>query len=784
MISTRLTTIDQGILSNTSIPAILKPLIERRTNNKRIFGKLEIIAPQIEDVAPATAAAPRNIIAGFLLDTSGSMQGRKIQHAINTIKQLAEILLSERDGKTIPTQPIHSWIYVITFNSDAELVIPFQEITADTLPNILTQLDQIRTTGCTNYERAFKKQTEVIRGIPRGIPRGYRPPTAVATFDKPVGGASTPTTDGGADATTDSLASARSYHLIRFFGTDGEITEGSRSTEILYKMMRDTDAAYLNDATTATTTTATTTTATTDAVGVLAPPTGLSSIAPPLGGGTPGGPFLTFEDYILGYGTDVDLNCLKTLASPYQRSEYLADRSHANRKRQYTDAYNCSSLITIVKPEDIGWQVGELLFKVIMRYGYKAQVSISAAATDATDATDQHSLSAVGGRTPPGLSNEVATLRSHRSAFAEQDPPLGGGTPPQLFEYQSHTWSNSTTLHSIIHGETKPLYIQYTPPPLTDDAASAVLVKVQYSNQFTGSTYTYEFEHTIIPSPTTDTDVSVPDLPTAVGGMIQIEIFKQFREIEASGAATGGRYDKDTIVREAYKTLRMLKSLERIESAPLIENLITDVKVIIGLTTIQNKKETDMILHARRICSAEQEIFNTGANISRKYVDGEEDYEEEAARVIKSFHDADAADAAAPDNNDDEEEEELVSDAIHSRIPTVIDTPYSQDPSAGYGGRHRHHRHRCEDGSELRTLCARIAMAKNNKEDFTTEQLYEQVRRYGIRAGYHQHQHHAAAANDDDQFSSTPMDNEYTQRRMGMMRQMSSQSPSHSQSHS
>lgn len=180
------------------------------------------------------------------------MQGRKIQHAINTIKQLAEILLSERDGKTIASQPIHSWIYVITFNSDAELVIPFQEITADTLPNILTQLDQIRTTGCTNYERAFKKQTEVTADI-RGIPRGIRPPTAVATLDKPVGGASTPTTDDDADA-TDSLASARSYHLIRFFGTDGEITEGSRSTEILYKMMRDTDTAYLNDTDTATTT--------------------------------------------------------------------------------------------------------------------------------------------------------------------------------------------------------------------------------------------------------------------------------------------------------------------------------------------------------------------------------------------------------------------------------------------------------------------------------------------------------------------------------------------------
>ena len=775
MLSTRLTTIDQGILSNTSIPAILRPLIERRTNNKRIFGKLEIIAPQFEDVAPATktatadatdataTTAPRRIIAGFLLDNSGSMQGRKIQHAINTIKQLAEILLSERDqGKTIASQPIHSWIYVITFNSDAELVIPFQEITADTLPNILTQLDQIRTTGCTNYERAFKKQTEVIRGI-------YCPPT------------------GG------------SYHLIRFFGTDGEITEGTRRTEILYKMMRDTDAAYLND--TATATAATAATASTDAVGGLAPPTGLSIEDPPLGGGTP----LTFEDYILGYGTDVDLNCLKTLASPYQRSEYMADRTHTT-----TDAYNCSSLITIVKPEDIGWQMGELLFKVIMRYGYKVQVSISATADATADAT---------------------------ATDTDTD------ATPQIFEYQSHTWSNSTTLHSIIHGETKPLYIQYTPPTNTDTdgaaASTAVLVKVQYSNQFTGSTYTYDFEHTIIPSPTTATDASAPDLPisprtppglsnvvpplgggtppdlpiphqsnvvpplgggtprvpplgggtppdlpTAVGGMIQIEIFKQFREIEASGAATGGsKYDKDTIVREAYKTIRMLKSLQRIESTPLIENLITDVKVIIGLTTIQDKKETEMVLHARRICSAEQEVFNTGANISRKYVDGEEEHEEEAARVIKSFHDAaDAADATAatPDDENDNDEE-LVFDAIHSRITTVIDTPYSQ---SGYGRgqssrhHHHHHHHRHHDGSsELRTLCARIAMAKKDKEDFTTEQLYEQVRRYGLRAGYHQH--HDAAANDD-QFSSTPMDDEYTQRRMGMMRQMSSQSPSQS----
>jgi hypothetical protein len=44
---------------------------------------------------------------------------------------------------------------------------------------------------------------------------------------------------------------------------------------------------------------------------------------------------------------------------------------------------------------------------------------------------------AVGGQAPPtGLSNVVATLRSHRSAFAEQDPPLGGGTPLAIYDWK------------------------------------------------------------------------------------------------------------------------------------------------------------------------------------------------------------------------------------------------------------------------------------------------------------------------------------------------------------
>jgi len=37
-----------------------------------------------------------------------------------------------------------------------------------------------------------------------------------------------------------------------------------------------------------------------------------------------------------------------------------------------------------------------------------------------------------GASAPFGLSSVAATLRSHRSAFAEQDPPLGGGTPSDI----------------------------------------------------------------------------------------------------------------------------------------------------------------------------------------------------------------------------------------------------------------------------------------------------------------------------------------------------------------
>ncbi|NBP67034.1 MAG: hypothetical protein EBU66_20605, partial [Bacteroidetes bacterium] len=243
-------------------------------------------------------------------------------------------------------------------------------------------------------------------------------------------------------------------------------------------------------------------------------------------------------------------------------------------------------------------------------------------------------------------------------------------------------------------------------------------------------------------------------------GMFQIETLKQLREIEAN------RYDMDTIVCEAYKTLRMLKWINAVvvpqTKTPNIitsqtENLITDVKVIIGLTTISNFKEKQLVIHARRICSAEQELFNSGATVSRKYVESEEEYEYEARRIIKE------EDPAAAAAYSDEEEELL--DALPSRIPTNC----SQD--TGYNNDNHNRRRTIYNGSELRTLCVKIAQARNNKEDITSEQIYKNM----IHDRYYNNcEYYEQSLNHDDTFSNTQLDDEYTQRRIGLMRQMSS----------
>jgi len=674
MLTSKLTTIDNiGFKSLTMVPENVRSLMERRTQNGKVFGKLDIFPPLIERDA-GIMEPPRNIIAGFLLDTSGSMQGTKIEHAINTIKKLVEVLLSERNGKTIKHQPFHSWIYLITFNSKAELMVPFQEITDETVPQINKYLDNIYVSGCTNYEVAFQKQSEVLSEI-------------IAKLESEAAVGHPP----------------QHYHILRFFETDGDITEGSRNIQKLYKMMR--------NCTTATTTRR-----------------------------------ITFEDVILGYGTDVALGCLKTLASAHPESETVVATTPSISSA--AAEYNCSSLVTIIKPEDIGWQVGEILFKMILRFGSKVQVSVRAADDDAII---------------------------------------------ELFEYQTHEWNSTTTFHSLVHGQKRSLYIQYTPLPASVAPTATINLKIQYDDQFSGNAYTYEMAYVIHLSDEEEhrrsneerkrLRISTPDatvqlVATLILGMIQIEIFKQYREIEAN------RYNKDLIVSEAYKTLRMLRSIDFITNTSFPDiacqtaNLMNDVKVIIGLTTIEDLKEQSIILHARRICSAEQDIFNTGAKVSRKYVEREEEQEEEATRVISAAAAAAAAagggdceDAAAEHEYEEEEEEEACDDSFPSRIATItrnssIDTPCitsNQRKTAS-----------CSSGSELRTLCVIMTLSKKKNEDVTAEQLYIQMKQRQRGRGYHQEHDDDEYHGADDTFSNTPMDDDYTQRRMGMMRQMSS----------
>ena len=696
MLSTKITTTDGNILSHRFIPETTRPLLEKRTENNKKFGRLEITTPLInrhddrdDDRDDETKLQPHNLIAGFLLDTSGSMQGTKILNAVNTIRNFVDVIHAERNGKTIQRQPIRAWIYLITFNDNANLEIPFQEITDQTIPEINRRLNRIRPDGSTSFEEAFKKQTSVLDEIMIQL-------------------------DNEAASVAGDEKEPQHYHLIRFFETDGEITKGTTDVKLLYKMMRQ-----------------------------FTPPANIR---------------VTSEDYTIGYGSDVDLRSLKELSGPYEPITDDDDAHAATHASTHASAHNTpdsapetavggrnprrtppSTLVTILKPADIGLQIGDILFKLIMRFGTHVVVSVS---------------------------SEEGIV--------------------EIFEYQTHVWSSSTTLHSLFHGERKQLWIQYTPTATTAAAATAtaINVKIQYENQFTGKQYTYKFVHEIhndaafVP-PSQPSPLSIEPESTIVFqqtynlilGMVQIEILKMFREAEAD------RYDKNTIVREAYKAKRMLNEIDAHSRlsfpniAAFTANLMTDVKVIIGSTTIIDSRQEKMLLHARRICSAEQDVFSTGADVSKKYVEFEEDHEEEAKRVMEEAkreqeQGRDQDQDQDQDQNPDEMNEETQDDVFHSRIPTQLPPHH----------RHHHHgrgRHSIKQ-SEVRTLCVKIAIARNKKEDITAKELYAQMRRNHYHCDDDEHHHHHHRLTDEDTFSTPMADDVYRQRRVGMMRQMSS----------
>jgi len=106
-------------------------------------------------------------------------------------------------------------------------------------------------------------------------------------------------------------------------------------------------------------------------------------------------------------------------------------------------------------------------------------------------------------------------------------------------------------------------------------------------------------------------------------------------------------------------------------------------------------------------------------------------------------------------------------------MPIYTQNDYMDTPFPPQSSHHRRRNNNTSNGSEIRALCVRIATARNNKEETSAEELYQQIQR--PHYGYYDPEKDAPCyyKGADDTFSSTPMDDEYTQRRVGMMRQMS-----------
>ena len=515
----------------------------------------------------------------------------------------------------------------------------------------------------------------------------------------------------------------KQVHIVKFFETDGDITCGTTNLDILYPAMREQPtphAAYKYT-------------------------------------------LFTYEDIVIGYGVDVDTKCLKTLASPQPPHNPHNQHQH----------HNCSSFISIAKPEDIGWQVGELLFKLLTRFGAPVKVSVEAAQSSSSSSTSSTAI--------------------------------------ELFEYQTHTWSNTTTLHSIALNETKTIFVQI------ENGVVEFTSAIEVTDQITGQTTKYKFNHEIpaaaaavqateAEAEAAEEVIADADMLSMILGMIQLEIFKAMREIEADNSI----YDMDLLVSEVYKMMRILKhindgkifrlqeSQDDEEHQPYamtpqlmwLENLITDAKVLIGLTTIGTKNDQLAIIHARRTSSAEHDFFSTGQNAIKAYIEGEENQEQEAKAALlaveKKQKDGNR-DGDGDGNGDGEEDayqqEEPELDCIPSRVATTrqiytcnaIDTPFAagrQSYNHNQGG----HRPQTQTTSNLRTLCARIAIAKENKdEDYNVEEIVRQIRYGRVGIDYYQRNRTAGGGQYEETFSSIP-DDEYSSRRVQMMRQMSTPS--------
>jgi len=691
----------------------LANIISRRTENGKRFGKLEIIAPSETDFTSSlykTSHQHENVqetmhlFASVLLDNSSSMcSGEKIVHAINTIINLLEVLLAEKKGKTTQTRKIHTWFCLMTFNDRAKVVVPFQELNDETFKTISDIVKQITASGSTSYEAAFRCQSEYLTKIMQSDES-----FVITTTDAEHAESAT------AAATSPTEHRPKQVHIVKIFETDGDITSGTTCFDTLYDAMHEqpkTHESYKNT-------------------------------------------IFSYEDIVIGYGVDVKTKCLKMLASP--NPPQIKPQYHNDSNMPY----NCSSFISIAKPDDIGWQIGEMLFKLLTRYG--------------------------------------AQLKIELDVKKEEDSSLEGVTAVEVFEYQTHTWSKATTLHSIALNETKTVFVQL------ENSVSEFTNTIELTDQIKGHTFNYKFNHSVpqqvvIESPPSSEEpddeeaIADADMLSMILAMLQLEIFKLMREIEADVTV----YDNDLLVSETYKMIRILKDIKegyifRLEESKedeeyqpyamtpqliWMENLIADAKVLIGLTTITAKNEQLAIIHARRTSSAERDFFRTGQSAMNTYIEGEEYQEIEAREAIeaekkkKQEQHTDGADEHCQDDEENEMEFEvdIDTDYIPTRIATCM-PPHQQKQweQTKYG--------RNIKPNNLRSLCARISLAKENKEDYDIAKILRQIKNGRDEIDYHRQRVRSGQQQDDNEtFSSIP-DDEYSSRRVQMMRQMSSPS--------
>jgi hypothetical protein len=84
----------------------------------------------------------------LILDISASMTGDKIDRAISDSKELISYLLSDTNNR----------IAIITFDSTSSIISEFSSNKDD----LLTKLDTINVTGCTNYNLALQNVDVVL----------------------------------------------------------------------------------------------------------------------------------------------------------------------------------------------------------------------------------------------------------------------------------------------------------------------------------------------------------------------------------------------------------------------------------------------------------------------------------------------------------------------------------------------------------------------------------------------------------------------------------------------